>query len=209
MLQHAHSSQRDPVRLWIAEKISEYYEMVHLKLNPRSWRHQVGAAVILISRRVSVSTIAIVLFACGWQSIAAARDLFQFVDQEAVACLHTRQLDVQWQRLCDSEFGTRLKRSSFFQDWINSPDYQQLGLVKVAVQAASGKPLEQSRQELFSEDVVLAWYHTPGTKADLARNCVLLIEVESPAAASTTTATEADRDGRRTGTRCQSRTRWP
>ena len=162
--------------------------MVHLKLNPRSFRHQVGAAVILISRRVSVSTIAIVLFACGWQSIAAARDLFQFVDQDAVACLHTRQLDVQWQRLCDSEFGTRLKRSSFFQDWVNSPDYQQLGLVKVAVQAASGKPLEQSRQELFSEDVVLAWYHTPGTKADLARNCVLLIEVESPAAAKSALA---------------------
>jgi hypothetical protein len=162
--------------------------MVHLKLNPRSFRHQVGAAVILISRRVSVSTIAIVLFACGWQSIAAARDLFQFVDQDAVACLHTRQLDVQWQRLCDSEFGTRLKRSSFFQDWVNSPDYQQLGLVKVAVQTASGKPLEQSRQELFSEDVVLAWYHTPGTKADLARNCVLLIEVESPAAAKSALA---------------------
>ena len=162
--------------------------MVHLKLNPQSCRHQVGAAVILISRRVSVSTIAIVLFACGWQSIAAARDLFQFVDQDAVACLHTRQLDVQWQRLCDSEFGTRLKRSSFFQDWVNSPDYQQLGLVKVAVQTASGKPLEQSRQELFSEDVVLAWYHTPGTKADLARNCVLLIEVESPAAAKSALA---------------------
>lgn len=174
--------------LWITEKISEYYEMVHLKLNPQSVRHQTGAAVILISRRVSVSAIAIVLFACGWQSIAEARDLFQFVDQDAVACLHARQLDVQLQRLCDSEFGTRLKRASFFQDWVNSPDYQQLGVVKVAVQAASGKPLEQSRQELFSEDVVLAWYHTPGTKTDLARNCVLLIEVESPAAAKSALA---------------------
>ena len=162
--------------------------MVHLKLNPRSWRHQVGATVILISRRVSVSTIAIVLFACGWQSIAAARDLFQFVDQDAVACLHARQLDVQWQRLCDSEFGTRLRRASFFQDWVNSPDFQQLELVKVAVEAASGKPLEQSRKELFSEDVVLAWYHTSGTNADLARNCVLLIEVESPAAAKSALA---------------------
>jgi len=137
---------------------------------------------------VSVSAIAIVLFTCGWQSIAEARDLFQFVDRDAVACLHARQLDVQWQRLCDSEFGTRLKRASFFQDWISSPDYQQLGLVKVAVQAASGKPLEQSRQELFSKDVVLAWYHTPGTKADPAQNSVLLIEVESPAAAKSALA---------------------
>jgi len=162
--------------------------MVHLKLNSQSCRHQTGVAAMLISRRASVLAIAIVLSACGWQSIIEARDLFQFVDQDAVACLHARQLNVQWQRLCDSEFGTRLRRASFFQDWINSPDFQQLELVKVAVEAASGKPLEQSRKELFSEDVVLAWYHTSGTKADLARNCVLLIEVESPAAAKSALA---------------------
>ena len=163
--------------------------MANLEFNSQSCRHQAGSAVTLISRRVSGAVIAVVLSASGWQSIAEARDLFQLVDQDAVACLHARQLDAQWQRLRDSEFGTRLKRASFFQDWINSPDYQQLELVKVAVQAASGKPIEQSRRELFSKDVVLAWYHTPGTKADLARNSVLLVEVESPAAAKSALAT--------------------
>jgi hypothetical protein len=163
--------------------------MVNLEFNSQSCRHQAASAVTLISRRVSAAMIAVVLSASGWQSIAEARDLFQLVDRDAVACLHARQLDAQWQRLRDSEFGTRLKRASFFQDWVNSPDYQQLELVKVAVQAASGKPLDQSRRELFSNDVVLAWYHTPGTKADLARNSVLLIEVESPAAAKSALAT--------------------
>lgn len=163
--------------------------MVNLDFNSQCRRHQSKSAVTLISRRVSTALIAVVLSASGWQSIAEAHDLFQLVDQDAVACLHARQLDSQWQRLRDSEFGTRLKRASFFQDWVNSPDYQQLELVKVAVQAASGKPIEQSRRELFSKDVVLAWYHTPGTKADLARNSVLLIEVESPAAARSALAT--------------------
>ena len=125
----------------------------------------------------------------GWQAIAEARDLFQLVDQDAVACLHARRLDSQWQRLRDSEFGDRLKRAAFFRDWIESPDYKQLELVKVAVEAASGKPLNQSRQELLGKDVVLAWYHTPGTKVDLTRNSVLLIEVESPSAAKSALAT--------------------
>jgi len=163
--------------------------MANLKFNSQSCRHQARSAVTLISRRVSAALIAVVLSASGWQSIAEARDLFQLVDRDAVACLHARKLDAQWQRLRDSEFGARLKRASFFQDWVNSPDYQQLELVKVAVQAASGKPLDQSRRELFSKDVVLAWYHTPGTKADLARNSVLLLEVESPAAAKSALAT--------------------
>ncbi len=189
MLQDTPASKRDPVRFWAAEKISEYYEMVNLEFNSRSCGHRASATVAPISRQLTAVAIAIVLLACGWQSIAEARDLFQLVDQDAVACLHARGLDAQWQRLRDSEFGSRLKRASFFQDWINSPDYQQLELVKVAVQAASGKPLEQSRRELFSRDVLLAWYHTPGTKADLARNSVLLIEVESPAAAKSALAT--------------------
>ena len=139
--------------------------------------------------RLSVAVFAAGLVFAGWQTICEARDLFQLVDQDAVACLHARQLDAQWQRLRESEFGSRLQRASFFRDWIESPDYKQLELVKVAVEAASGKPLGQSRRELFGQDVVLAWYHTPGTKADLARNSVLLIEVESPAAAKSALAT--------------------
>ena len=161
--------------------------MVNLEFNSQSYDQR--AALAPFARRLSAAAIAVALLASGWQSIAEARDLFQLVDRDAVACLHARQLDNQWQRLRDSEFGSRLKRATFFQDWINSPDYQQLELVKVAVQAASGKPLEQSRRELFSKDVVLAWYHTPGTKADLTRNSVLLIEVESPAAAESALAT--------------------
>jgi len=137
----------------------------------------------------------------GWQTICEARDLFQLVDQDAVACLHARQLDSRWQRLRESEFGSRLKRASFFRDWIESPDYKQLELVKVAVEAASGKSLSQSRRELFGQDVVLAWYHTPGTKADLARNSVLLIEVESPAAAKSALATWNVLERQRTETR--------
>ncbi len=139
--------------------------------------------------RLSVVVIAAGLVFAGWQAICDARDLFQLVDQDAVACLHVRQLDAQWQRLRNSEFGDRLQRASFFRDWVQSPDYKQLELVRVAVEAASGKSLEQSRRELFGQDVVLAWYHTPGTKADLARNSVLLIEVESPAAAKSALAT--------------------
>lgn len=158
---------------------------LHLRVSGR----KVQCNLAPLPLRMAVLAIAAGLMAGGWQSIAEARDLFQLVDQDAVACLHARQLDAQWQRLRDSEFGTRLKRASFFQDWVNSPDYQQLELVKVAVQAASGKPIEQSRRELFSKDVVLAWYHTPGAKADLARNSVLLIEVESPAAARSALAT--------------------
>jgi hypothetical protein len=161
--------------------------MVNREFNSQSCDQR--AAFTPFARRLSAAAIAVALLASGWQSIAEARDLFQLVDRDAVACLHARQLDNQWQRLRDSEFGSRLKRATFFQDWINSPDYQQLELVKVAVQAASGKPLEQSRRELFSKDVVLAWYHTPGTKADLTRNSVLLIEVESPAAAESALAT--------------------
>lgn len=139
--------------------------------------------------QLSVVVIAAGLVFAGWQTVCEARDLFQLVDQDAVACLHARKLDSQWQRLRESEFGSRLQRASFFRDWIESPDYKQLELVKVAVEAASGKPLGQSRQELFGQDVVLAWYHTPGTKADLARNSVLLIEVESPATAKSALAT--------------------
>ncbi|MFT5324497.1 MAG: hypothetical protein ACI8P0_002359 [Planctomycetaceae bacterium] len=139
--------------------------------------------------RLSSVVIVAGLAVTGWQTICEARDLFQLVDQDAVACLHARQLDSQWELLRDSEFGSRLKRASFFRDWIESPDYKQLELVKVAVEAASGKPLGQSRQELFGQNVVLAWYHTPGTVADLARNSVLLIEVESPAAAKSALAT--------------------
>tara|TARA_R110002072_G_scaffold303099_1_gene493481 strand:+ start:202574 stop:204403 length:1830 start_codon:yes stop_codon:yes gene_type:complete len=139
--------------------------------------------------RLPVVVIATSLVFASWQTICEARDLFQLVDQDAVACLHARQLDAQWQRLRESEFGDRLQHASFFRDWIQSPDYKQLELVRVAVEAASGKPLAQSRRELFSQDVVLAWYHTPGTKADLARNSVLLIEVESPAVAKSALAT--------------------
>ncbi|NQV25386.1 MAG: hypothetical protein HQ518_13575 [Rhodopirellula sp.] len=129
------------------------------------------------------------LVIAGGQTISEARDLFQLVDQDAVACLHVRNLDAQWQRLRESEFSARLKRAAFFRDWLQSPDYEQLKLVTAAVEAASGKSIEQSRRELFSQDAVLAWYHTPGTKADLARNSVLLIEVESPAAAQSALAT--------------------
>jgi hypothetical protein len=151
--------------------------------------------------RLSSVVIVAGLALAGWQTICEARDLFQLVDQDAVACLHTRQLNSQWERLRESEFGSRLKRASFFRDWIESPDYKQLELVKVAVEAASGKPLGQSRRELFGQDVVLAWYHTPGTVADLARNSVLLIEVESPAAAKSALATWNVLERQRTETR--------
>ena len=152
------------------------------------------------SRLSSVVIVASLAFA-GWQTICEARDLFQLVDQDAVACLHARQLDSQWERLRESEFGSRLKRASFFRDWIESPDYKQLELVKVAVEAASGKPFGQSRRELFGRDVVLAWYHTPGTSADLARNSVLLLEFESPAAARSALATWNVLERQRTETR--------
>jgi hypothetical protein len=151
--------------------------------------------------RLSSVVIVAGLALAGWQTICEARDLFQLVDQDAVACLHTRQLNSQWERLRESEFGSRLKRASFFRDWIESPDYKQLELVKVAVEAASGKPLGQSRRELFGQDVVLAWYHTPGTVADLARNSVLLVEVESPAAAKSALATWNVLERQRTETR--------
>lgn len=140
------------------------------------------------SQLASIVMVA-VLVIVGWQTICEARNLFQLVDRDAVACLHTRQLDEQWKRLRDSEFGSRLKQAAFFQDWINSPDYKQLQMVRAAVEAASGKPLDQSRRELLGQDVVLAWYHAPGTKADLARNSVLLIEVPNPAVAKSALAT--------------------
>jgi len=151
--------------------------------------------------RLSSVVIAAGLALAGWQTICEARDLFQLVDQDAVACLHARQLDSQWERLRESEFASRLKRASFFRDWIESADYKQLELVKVAVETASGKPLGQSRRELFGQDVVLAWYHTPGTQADLAKNSVLLIEVESPAAAKSALATWNVLERQRTETR--------
>ena len=125
----------------------------------------------------------------GWQTIGEARDLFQLVDKNAVACLHVRQLDSQWDRLKDSEFGSRLQQAAFFQQLIESPDYKQLELVKAAVEAASGKPLAQSRRELLGKDVVIAWYHTPGSQPDLARNSTILLEVENPAAAESALAT--------------------
>jgi hypothetical protein len=129
------------------------------------------------------------LVVAGWQTISEARDLFQLVDRDAVACLHARQLDAHWDDLRKSEFGSRLKQAAFFQEWIESPDYNQLKVVQAVVEAASGKPLGQSLHELLCEDVVIAWYHTPGSKPDLARNSVILIKVESPAAAGSALAT--------------------
>lgn len=129
------------------------------------------------------------LVIAGWQSISEARDLFQLVDRDAVACLHARQLDVHWDDLRKSEFGSRLQQASFFKEWVESPDYNQLKVVQAVVEAASGKPLGQSLHELLGEDVVIAWYHTPGSKPDLARNSVVLIKVESPAAAQSALAT--------------------
>jgi hypothetical protein len=157
----------------------------HLRVSSRKVRGNIARLPV----RMSILAIAAGLLVAGWQAIAEARDLFQLVDQDAVACLHARQMDAQWQRLSESEFGSRLKQATFFRDWIESPDYKQLELVKVAVEAASGKSLGQSRRELLNQDVVLAWYHTPGTKPDLAKNSVLLIEVESPAAAKSALAT--------------------
>ncbi|MDA1166061.1 MAG: hypothetical protein O3B13_23430, partial [Planctomycetota bacterium] len=75
-------------------------------------------------------------------------------------------------------------RAPFFQEWVASPDFKHLELVKSAVEAASGKPLGKSLHELFGQDVVIAWYHTPGSKADLARNSVVLVNVENTAAES-------------------------
>ncbi len=140
------------------------------------------------------------VIAC-WQTISEARDLFQLVDKDAVACVHAPQLDSQWGRLRESEFSSRLQQATFFQDWIQSPDYKQLELVKVAIEAASGKTLGQSRSELFGRDAVIAWYHTPGSKPDLARNSVVLLEVENPAAAESALATWSILERQRTETR--------
>lgn len=125
----------------------------------------------------------------GWQTACQARDLFQLVGREAAACLHTRQLNRQWEQLSSSEFSARLKQASFFQQLVDSPDFKQLELVKAAIEAASGKPLAQSRRELLSGDMVLAWYHVPGSKPDLAKNCTILLEVENRAAAESALAT--------------------
>jgi hypothetical protein len=169
----------------------------HLRVSGRKVRGNIA----LLPLRMSFLAIAAGLLVAGWQTFAEARDLFKLVDQDAAACLHARQMDAQWQRLSESEFGSRLKQAEFFREWIESPDYKQLELVIVAVEAASGKPLGQSRRELFSQDVVLAWYHTPGTQADLARNSVLLIEVESPAAAKSALAAWNVLERQRTETR--------
>jgi hypothetical protein len=175
--------------------------MVRSEFQLRVCRVKFRGDISLLPLRMSFVAIATGLLIAGCQTTVEARNLFQLVDQDAVACLHARQLDAQWQRLRESEFGSRLKQATFFRDWIESPDYKQLDLVRVAVEAASGKPLAQSRRELFSQDVVLAWYHTPGTKTDLARNSVLLIEVESPVAAKSALATWNVLERQRTETR--------
>jgi hypothetical protein len=141
------------------------------------------------SSRLFVIVAVTGLVVAGWQSISEARDLFQLVDRDAVACLHARQLDAHGETLRKSEFGSRLKQAPFFQEWVESPDYNQLKVVQAVVEAASGKPLGQSLHELLGEDVVIAWYHTPGSKPDLARNSVVLLKVESRAAAESALAT--------------------
>lgn len=125
----------------------------------------------------------------GWQTVCQARDLFQLVDRKAVVCLHTRQLDRQWEQLKTSEFSRRLQQTSFFQQLIESRDFKQLELVKAAIEAASGKPLAQTRQELFGADAVVAWYHIPGSKPDLAANCTILLEVKDRDSAESALAT--------------------
>lgn len=125
----------------------------------------------------------------GWQTVCQARDLFQLVDRKAVACLHARQLDRQWEHMKTSEFSRRLQQTSFFQQLIESPDLKEPGLIKAAIEAASGKPLAQTRRELLGADVVVAWYHVPGSKPDFAANCSILLEVKDRDAAESALAT--------------------
>lgn len=139
--------------------------------------------------KLSITVALTCLLVVSWQTICEATDLFQLVDKDVAVSVHARGLDSQWSKLRESEFSSRLQQASFFSDWVSSPDYAQLDVVRTAVEASSGKLVGQSMHELLGKDLVIAWYHQPGTKARLDRDCVLLVEAEDSAAMESALAT--------------------
>jgi len=108
-------------------------------------------------------------------AIVQAEELLNLVGDDAAACLHVRDFSRHRAGLESSELITRLKQSPFVRDWLESDGYRQVDIVRRAIEAASGQPLNQSVEELLGQEFAVALYTVPGGTPDV----VLLLNARS------------------------------
>ena len=126
---------------------------------------------MLLTRLTLLATLA---FSFASHSLLWGEDLFRLVEPNATACVQLSGAAENWQRLEESEFAARLQASPFWADAVGNPKLADLKNVQTALEAVLQRPLRETVESLFGNNVVLAAFASPAGEPDF----VLLLEAD-------------------------------
>ena len=127
---------------------------------------------MLLTRLTLLATLA---FSFASHSLLWGEDLFRLVEPNATACVQLSGAAENWQRLEESEFAARLQASPFWADAVGNPKLADLKNVQTALEAVLQRPLRETVESLFGNNVVLAAFASPAGEPDF----VLLLEADN------------------------------